>query len=51
MHTVFWLENMKGRDLSEDLGVSARIILVWVLGKEGWTVWNGFIFLRIATSG
>jgi len=21
MHTVFWLENLEGRDLSEDIGV------------------------------
>jgi hypothetical protein len=25
---------MKGRDLSEDLGVDERIILKWILGKQ-----------------
>lgn len=27
MHTKFWLENQKGRDHSEDLGISGRTIL------------------------
>jgi hypothetical protein len=33
MHTIFSLENLKGRDQSEDLGVDGRIILVWIFGK------------------
>jgi hypothetical protein len=33
MHTVFWLENLKGRDHLEDLGVDGDIILEWILGK------------------
>jgi hypothetical protein len=32
MHTVFWLEDLKGRDHSEDLGVDGRI-LQRILGK------------------
>jgi hypothetical protein len=32
MHTVFWLENLKGRDHLEYLGVGGRIILEWILG-------------------
>jgi hypothetical protein len=35
MHTKFWSENLKGRDHSEDLGVDERIILEWILGKQG----------------
>jgi hypothetical protein len=27
MHTKFWLENLKGRDHSEDLGIDGRIVL------------------------
>jgi len=27
MHAVFWVENLKGRDDSEDLGVDGKIIL------------------------
>jgi hypothetical protein len=26
MHKIFWLENMKGRDHSKDLGVDVKII-------------------------
>jgi hypothetical protein len=32
MHTTFWLENLKGRDHLEDLGVDREIILEWILG-------------------
>jgi hypothetical protein len=31
--TKFWLENLKGRDHSEDLDVDGMIILEWILGK------------------
>jgi len=31
--TIFWLENLKGRDHLEDLGVDGNIILKWTLGK------------------
>jgi hypothetical protein len=30
MHTVFWFENLKGRDHLEDLGVAEKIILEWI---------------------
>jgi hypothetical protein len=33
MHTVFWLENLKGRDHLEDQGADGKIILEWILGK------------------
>jgi hypothetical protein len=33
MHPTFSLENLNGRDHSEDLGVDGRIILEWILGK------------------
>jgi hypothetical protein len=32
-YTVFWLENLKGRDHLEDLGVDGKIILEWILRK------------------
>jgi hypothetical protein len=35
MQTTFWLENLQGRDHSEDLGVDGKIILKWNLGKYG----------------
>jgi hypothetical protein len=28
----FWLENLKGRDHSEDMEIDGRIILEWLLG-------------------
>jgi hypothetical protein len=34
MHTVFWLENLKGRDHTEDLSVDGRIILKRILQKR-----------------
>jgi hypothetical protein len=43
MHTVLWLENLKGRDHSEDLCVEGRIILEWILGKEDEKLWIGCI--------
>jgi hypothetical protein len=43
MLTVFWLENLKERDHSEDQPVDGRIILEYV--------WNGCIWLRIGSSG
>jgi hypothetical protein len=47
----FWLESVKGRDHSEELGVDGKILLAWILGKQGGKVWTGFVWLRIGTSG
>jgi hypothetical protein len=33
LYTVFWLENLKGRDHLEALGVDGRVIFKWILGK------------------
>jgi hypothetical protein len=33
MYAIFWVENLKGRDYSEDLGIDRRIILELILGK------------------
>jgi hypothetical protein len=35
MHTQFLSENLKVRDLAEDLDGNARIILEWKLKKQG----------------
>jgi hypothetical protein len=35
MHTLLWLENLKGRDHSEDLGIDGRVILDWFLRAKG----------------
>jgi len=47
----FWMENLKGRDHSENLDVGGRIILEWILGKYGGRVWTGCIWFRIGISG
>jgi hypothetical protein len=41
MHAVFLLENLKGRGHFEDLGEDGKIILEWILGKEGGIMWIG----------
>jgi hypothetical protein len=43
MYTKFWSENLKGRDYMEDLGVYGKIILEWILGKQGGELWIIFI--------
>jgi len=35
MCTKFWLEDMKGRDHLEDLGIDGMITLEWILRKLG----------------
>jgi hypothetical protein len=47
----FWLEYLNGRYPVEVLGVGGRIILEWILGKQGGKVWTAFIWLRIGTDG
>jgi hypothetical protein len=51
MHTKCWSENLKELNHSKDIGVGERIILEWILGKEGGKMWTGFICLMIGTSG
>jgi hypothetical protein len=36
MHTVFLLENLKGKGHSKDIVVDGRAILKWILG-----IWDG----------
>jgi hypothetical protein len=36
MHTILWLENLKGKGHLEDLGLDGRIILEWILGIIWW---------------
>jgi hypothetical protein len=35
---------------SEDLGVDGKIILEWILGKQGRKMWTGCMWRRIGTS-
>jgi hypothetical protein len=41
------LENLKGRDHSEDVGVDEKIRLELTLRKQGEKMWTGFICLRV----
>jgi hypothetical protein len=50
MYRIFWLENLKRRDHTEDLGVDGEIILE-CLGNEDGRVWIGCIWLSTGTSG
>jgi hypothetical protein len=45
MHTKFWLDNVKGRGPSEDIGLHGRIILERILGEYGVEVVD-WIYLR-----
>jgi hypothetical protein len=51
LRRMFWSENLKGRDYLEEQGIDGRMILEWVLEKEGGEFWTGFIWLRIQTTG
>jgi hypothetical protein len=42
---ILWLENLKGRNQPEHPGVDGKIILKWILGKQGRRVWIGYIWL------
>jgi hypothetical protein len=46
MLTKFWSGNVKGRDFSEDLGIDGRIILEWIVRKQGGKVCTGCMCLR-----
>jgi hypothetical protein len=45
------LENQKERDYSEDISIDGKIILEWILGKQGRKVQSRFIWLRIGING
>jgi hypothetical protein len=49
--TIFWWENPKERDHSEDRGVDGKMRSKWISRDIGWGVWSGFIWLRIGTVG
>jgi hypothetical protein len=51
MHRKFISEKLKEGDHSEDQGVDTTVILDWILGKQCWRLWTGFIWLGIGTSG
>jgi hypothetical protein len=50
-HTWFWLDNLRGRDHLEDLGVDKRKIWKRILRKQGVKMWTGISWLRTGISG
>jgi len=46
-----WLDNLKERGYSDDLDVDGKIILEWILGKQGGKIWTGLIWVMIGISG
>jgi hypothetical protein len=51
VHKIFWLEDLKGGNHSEDLDLDLKIILEWIFGKLGGKVWTECIWLRMGISG
>jgi hypothetical protein len=45
------LESRNGRDHLDYIDIDERIRLELILGKLGWRVWTGLIWLRIGTIG
>jgi hypothetical protein len=50
-YSKFWSEGLKERDHLEDLDIDVKILLQYILRKQGGMVWIGFYWLRIGTIG
>jgi hypothetical protein len=44
-------KDLQGRDHTEDLGINGNMKSEWILGKQDGKIQNGFIWLKIGTSG
>jgi hypothetical protein len=49
IQSKLWLENLKGRGHSEDLGIDRMILLEYILEKQDKMLQTGFIWLRTGT--
>jgi hypothetical protein len=47
----FWLRHLKEGDLLEEMALCERIILKWGIVNMMGSIWTGFIWLRIGSSG
>jgi hypothetical protein len=45
------LENLKGRDHLEDLGIDVKMMIEFILWKYGGRMWTEFMWLRLETTG
>jgi hypothetical protein len=43
IYKIFWSENLKGTDSSEETGVDGKILLERILDESGGKVWTGYI--------
>jgi hypothetical protein len=50
MSANFWLENLKGRDKSEDLELDGTIILKWILENYSFGTRVGLLWFRTGSS-
>jgi hypothetical protein len=51
MHKKFYIEYLKGRDHLGNLDIDGSILFKWILNNYYMTLWTGFMWLRIRTSG
>jgi hypothetical protein len=51
MYIKFSSETLKERDKFGELDARGKIILEWILGKNGGKLWTRFISLRTETFG
>jgi hypothetical protein len=49
MYVEFLLESLRRIDHSEDPRVDRRMIFGWIVGRYFWSMWIGFVWLRIGT--
>jgi hypothetical protein len=49
MHTKLWLENLKGRNRSEDLEIDGKLTLELISGEQGGKVRTGITCLGTGT--
>jgi uncharacterized protein YuzE len=51
MSTIYWLENLREREILYDLDMDGKIILERILAKYTGKLWTGCIWLRIDSNG
>jgi hypothetical protein len=49
MHVDYWWESQKKRERWDNLNISGRILLKWILEWSNGIIWTGLIWLRIVS--